>query len=1023
MKPISFAKEAIWLTCIVLFWLPALIAEPDLKVAEVTAYLEEIMDPADIPGMSIVLIVDGQEQIFHYGYADREAGRKVGDQTLFEIGSCTKAFTALAFSIFQKEYALSLGENVSDYLPWFHVYYEDEETGEQVDAQINLRQLLHHTSGIPWNTIAGIPPSQATNALGQTVRTLIGQKLREKPGKAYEYATLNYDILALIIETTTGQSFESYLQEKVLDPLQLPHTTIGTAQNETLLAQGYKIGYFTPRAYEAPVYKGNNAAGYVISNASDIARWLKFQMGLVESALYPLAALTHERDPSVPLHDMSAYGGGWHIALDGTGEIFHGGLNPNFSSYIVFRPADKMGVAVLTNSNSTYTPLIGNKLMKLLAGEKIEREVDPGDRGDTTYSIISFLILFYMLVVLGLMVWALRDAALGKRKFERPCFSKLGQFVKGLVLIAPFLAGLYLLPEAIAGFTWESILVWTPISLTLMIGCMLVAIALSYLAYWVNLHFPEENIYKRKAPSILLLSILSGLANMAVIVLVTSSFNVREGIGHLIFYYVLAIGIYLLGRLYVQTHLIRFTIGLIYELRVKLIDKIFSTAYRNFEKIDRGRVYTALNDDVNTLGRSTNLVVTLITSIITAVAAFLYLATIAFWATFLTIFLIVSLASIYAFVSQRTNPYFEEARDERNIFMRLLNGLIDGYKELSLQIGKKLEYKTDITESAARLKDKLTIADTRFLHAFLVGESLLVVLLGFIAFGIPQMFPNIQLHIALSFIIVLLYLIGPINSILGAVPAVMQIKIAWNRVNGFINEIPATIDLSHVSSAPLQEVDSITARDIRFSYDSAESDRNFSVGPINFEAYAGEIIFIIGGNGSGKTTLSKLLTGLYEPTEGELMINGEALKSAEISEYFSTAFTPPYLFEKLYNIDLEAKQLETQKYLKLLKLDDKVEIDIEKYSTIDLSGGQRKRLALLQCYLENRPIYLFDEWAADQDPEFRKFFYHTLLPEMKALGKIVIAITHDDHYFHIADRVLKMEQGKLSVVERIPVSQ
>jgi len=991
--------------------------DQDSLEKRISAYVEDIIDQTDIPGLSIVFLIDGKEKILTYGFADQDAREEISTRTLFEIGSCSKAFTALAITILEQENKINLNDKVSDYLPWFKVYYEDEDTDEARDTTVTLQQLLHHTSGIPWSSISDIPQSDAPDALEQTIKTLIGQKLKEKPGTTYEYATINYDVLALIIETVTVTSFETYLQENVFNKLQLNNTSIGKAKDSTLLSKGYKIGFFSPREYDAPVFKGNNAAGYVFSNISDIARWLKFQMGLIESDLYPLAQQTHKRDETVPLHNMSAYARGWEIALDGTGEIFHGGLNPNFSSYFVFRPAEKLGLAILTNSNSTYTPMIGTKIMKILAGEKIEAEFDPGDRGDTSFSLISIIILFYILLVLGLLVWAIIDIAKGNRSFEKTSLAKIGHFSKGLLLISPFLLGLYFLPKAIAGFTWESILVWMPLSFPVMIACILGAIAISYLAYLVNLHFPDENIYKRKAPIILLLSILSGLANMVVIILVTSSIGVEEGLAYLVFYYTLAIGLYLLGRMFVQTNLIRFTIGLVYDLRVRLIDKIFSTSYRNFEKIDRGRVYTALNNDVNTLGQSTNLVVTLITSIITAVAAFLYLASIAFWATCLTIFLIVSLATIYSFVSQRTNIYFEEARDEQNVFMRLINGLIDGYKELSLQMGKKLEYKADITKSARELKEKLTVADIRFLNAFLVGESLLVILLGFIALGIPQLFPNIQLHVVMSFIIVLLYLIGPINSILGAVPAVMQIKIAWNRVNGFIHEIPATIDLQNLSPLSVQEVESISARGITFAYNNNELDNNFSIGPIDFDARAGEIIFIIGGNGSGKTTFSKLLTGLYELTEGELRINDRVVENSELSEYFSTAFTPPFLFEKLYNIDLANKQEETQKYLKLLKLDDKVEIDLDKYSTINLSGGQRKRLALLQCYLEDRPIYLFDEWAADQDPEFRKFFYYTLLPEMKAQGKIVIAITHDDHYFHIADKVLKMEQGKLNFFE------
>lgn len=137
-----------------------------------------------------------------------------------------------------------------------------------------------------------------------------------------------------------------------------------------------------------------------------------------------------------------------------------------------------------------------------------------------------------------------------------------------------------------------------------------------------------------------------------------------------------------------------------------------------------------------------------------------------------------------------------------------------------------------------------------------------------------------------------------------------------------------------------------------------------------------------------------------------------------MGEYYAPVFTNPYLFNKIYTPHVADRKNEIGNYLALLDLDHKVTVAGDVYSTIDLSVGQRKRLALLQCYLEDRPIYLFDEWAADQDPHYRHIFYRTLLPDMKKSGKIVLAITHDDHYFDVADRVLKMDRGKLATFEK-----
>ncbi|GAA0893805.1 hypothetical protein GCM10009122_34840 [Fulvivirga kasyanovii] len=965
------------------------------------------MEEGDIPGLSVIVVNNGQLILKSYGYSDLKTGTKVNSKTLFQLGSCSKAFTGLAISKLVAQGLIDVDKYVSDYIPWFQVHFEGE------DQKIKVRHLIYHTSGIPWSTISKIPVLQGENALELTIRKLVNQELSEVPGKKYEYATINYDILALILQKVTNISFEEYMKKDVLEELSLSGTTVGIPNSPELMSKGYKIGFFKAREFEAPVYQGNNAAGYLISNAEDIGRWLKFNMGYIDSEMKKLLPITHQRDKSVALHGMSAYAYGWQIALDGSGEVYHDGLNPNYSSYITFRPDDNIGVAVLANSNSPFTSVIGDKLIKVLAREEIPSTYDPGDRGDKTYVSVSIALGFYMLVVVCFLLFVFLGIVKQERVFEGLTWHKLGRLLLCLIAICPFLLGFYLLPRALFSFTWESIFVWTPMSFEVMIWSILLAISLSYLVYFITVFFPEQNEYKRKAPQILLMSILSGLSNVIVIMMVTSVIDSDIDIKFLIFYYVLTIGVYLLGRRYVQINLIRFTRGLVYDLRIQLIDKIFSTAFEKFETIDRGRVYTALNDDVNTIGNSTNLFVTLITSIITAVGAFLYLASLAFWATLITILLIVTIATLYYFAGQSTNIYYEKARDSRDVFMRLINGMIDGFKEISLHLNKKNEYKNDVADSAGEYRDKISKADIMFVDAFLVGESLLVVLLGVVSIGMLELFPNVGMYTVISFVIVLLYLIGPVNGILAAVPSLINLKIAWKRVKSFINEIPSSLDLNGTHGRVPQVIDKLEIRDLRFNYKNREGQEVFGVGPFNLKFNRGEVVFIIGGNGSGKTTFAKLLTGLYTSHEGKLLINGEIVQPSELSEYFSAVFSPPYLFNKLYNINVEEKKAEIDKYMTLLDLDKKVKIDHNGYSSIKLSSGQRKRLALLQCYIEDMPIYLFDEWAADQDPEYRNFFYRSLLPEMKMMGKIVVAITHDAHYFDVADRVLRMENGQL----------
>jgi putative ATP-binding cassette transporter len=203
----------------------------------------------------------------------------------------------------------------------------------------------------------------------------------------------------------------------------------------------------------------------------------------------------------------------------------------------------------------------------------------------------------------------------------------------------------------------------------------------------------------------------------------------------------------------------------------------------------------------------------------------------------------------------------------------------------------------------------------------------------------------------------------------------------------------------------------IEYKDISFVYDTKDSSP-FGIGPMSITFQAGEVVFITGGNGSGKSTLLNTITGLYPLVSGQIAVNDKDTDIQSQRELFSPIFTDFHLFDRLYGM----KNVDEEKLadlLKLFKLEKKVEWIDGKFSTLDLSTGQKKRLAMLVTMMEDKPVYVFDEWAADQDPHFREYFYMTLLPTFKKQGKTVIAVTHDDRYFETADRVLYLEYGQL----------
>jgi putative ATP-binding cassette transporter len=191
----------------------------------------------------------------------------------------------------------------------------------------------------------------------------------------------------------------------------------------------------------------------------------------------------------------------------------------------------------------------------------------------------------------------------------------------------------------------------------------------------------------------------------------------------------------------------------------------------------------------------------------------------------------------------------------------------------------------------------------------------------------------------------------------------------------------------------------------------------YAIGPVSAQIKRGEITFIVGGNGSGKSTLSKVLSLHYPATGGDIYFDGVALTKDNLNAYrqqIACIYSDYYLFKKIHgSFDEEKLQQQVDFLLDLLELKDKVQFSNGSFSSLKLSDGQRRRLALLVAFLDDKDLYVFDEWAADQDPHFKKIFYFDILPSLKARGKAVVAISHDDRYFHVADQILLMEDGQL----------
>ena len=286
--------------------------------------------------------------------------------------------------------------------------------------------------------------------------------------------------------------------------------------------------------------------------------------------------------------------------------------------------------------------------------------------------------------------------------------------------------------------------------------------------------------------------------------------------------------------------------------------------------------------------------------------------------------------------------------------------------------------------------------------------------MGLLLFGVPQQLPEAQAVLP-AYILTLTYLLGPIENLIQQLPSLASADVAIKKVTAMGLALAEQAEIDSVVRQPSPSSwHTLTLDRGAHTYHSADADHAFRIGPLSLTLKAGELVFIVGGNGSGKSTLAKLITGLYSPDAGELRLDDQPIVEANREWYrqlFSAIFSDFYLFERLIAAEALTVDEQARTYLKTLELEQKVSVQDGQLSTLALSQGQRKRLALLAAYLEDRSIYLFDEWAADQDPVFRDVFYTQLLAELKRRGKTVLVISHDDHYFHLADRVIKLDQG------------
>jgi putative ATP-binding cassette transporter len=458
--------------------------------------------------------------------------------------------------------------------------------------------------------------------------------------------------------------------------------------------------------------------------------------------------------------------------------------------------------------------------------------------------------------------------------------------------------------------------------------------------------------------------------------------------------------------------------SIIHRLRLRLMNHIRRSELLPLESIGRAEIVGAITKETATLTQASNTLAFVAQGGVLVSFVVIYVAYLSLLAFALSVGIVGSAALV---LQARSRQLAIETREasiwENRLFDRLLD-LLDGFKEVRLNNSRSDDLFDDITEvsrTAANIKIR---AQSETYKRMVFLQSSLYILLGAIVFAVPALSDSLAGASITKIVTAMVFIVGTCFGLVQSMPILTAANVAADKIEQLEARLLTTVAAETVSGTePTKRFDKVEMHDVMFSYVDKFSDSVFRVGPIDFTLRSGDLVFITGGNGSGKSTFLKLLAGLYKADSGEITFDGVRVSDSTRQNYrelLAAIFPDFHLFQKLYGIP-DPDVAEIDRLLTQFHLIDKTRVTDGEFRTVDLSSGQRKRLALIVSLLEKRPILLLDEWAADQDPEFRRKFYFDLLPALQRAGTTVVAITHDDRYLDELDlpaRRLRMDEGR-----------
>jgi putative ATP-binding cassette transporter len=521
---------------------------------------------------------------------------------------------------------------------------------------------------------------------------------------------------------------------------------------------------------------------------------------------------------------------------------------------------------------------------------------------------------------------------------------------------------------------------------------------------------------------LLCLTVLAALCGTGVLTLLNMEAKALEGNHHnamIGVLFVVMLLIYRSSQNYLIKSISREVEDALDRQRQRIVEKALTLSLREIEEVGRDQIRDGISGHYTTLSQTIVPIVSAFESLILATFLFAYLAYLSVFAASIVILVNILLALGFLNRQKKMSEEIKISDQVDSQYRRLTNAIVGGTKELQLGLARRMGLSAKMSSVSTSVAKGRALAASHYADLIATGTTAAYLMAGAVVFVMPILIGDGAGKDMSKIVIAVVFLLGPIGSVVNSMQQVSLAQFALNSINNFELEITRrseTRSRDTGSSTSINKVEPFNSICLESTSYTHTGQDGFSLQNINLEIHKGEVVFLTGGNGSGKTTLLNVLTGLYPRGSGDIILNDQKLPISlpqQYRELFASVFADFFMFDQPFGLDEKGIGI-FEEWLIKLNVRNHFREDLQNLSGIELSTGQRKRVALALAIAEQRPILILDEWAADQDPETRRRFYEEIIPELKTAGLTIFAITHDEKYFHCCDRRIHIIEGKLS---------